>query len=92
MNLTEQEYQKMQVIKQKMENGNAKNKEIRYFLNLIVKNDNQLEIQSYIRNIGFNSIEEYKQHLDQKIENEETVKNLAIVGGGLLLAFLLSRS
>ncbi len=89
MNLTKQQYQEMQTIKQKMENGTAKTKEIRYFLDLIIKSGNQLEIQNYINNIGFNSLDEYKQHLDQKIENAETVKNLAIVGGGLLLAFLL---
>ncbi len=89
--ITEKQYQEMQTIKQKMENGTAKNKEMRCFLDLIVENDNQSEIQNYINNIGFNSLDEYKQHLDQKIENAETVKNLAIVGGGLLLAFLLLR-
>lgn len=82
--LTKDQYQKMQ-------KGRAKTKEIRYFLDLIVENGNKSEIESYIHNIGFNSIDEYKQHLYQKIENSETVKNLAIVGGGLLLAFLLLR-
>ncbi len=89
--ITEKQYQEMQTIKQKMENGTAKNKEIKYFLDLIIQNGNQSEIQNYIKNIGFESLPEYMKHLDQKIENAETVKNLAIVGGGLLLAFLLLR-
>jgi hypothetical protein len=86
--LTQKQYTEMQTIKEKMENGKAKNKEIRHFLDLIIENDDKKEIQSYIHNIGFNSLKEYEEHLDQKIENAETVKNLAIVGGGLLLAFL----
>jgi hypothetical protein len=89
--ITQNEYSKMQDIKEKMEDGTAKTKEIRHFLDLIIDSGNEIEIRSYIHNIGFNSIDEYKEHLDGKIENQETVKNLAIVGGGLLLAFLLLR-
>lgn len=89
--LTQEEYNEMQIIKEKMENGQAKTKQIRRFLDLIIANDSQYEIQNYINNMGFRSLDEYKNHLNQKIENAETVKNLAIVGGGLLLAFLLLR-
>lgn len=89
--LTQEEYNEMQTIKEKMENSKAKTKQIRRFLDLIIENDNQLEIQNYISKIGFDSLDEYKNHLDQKIENKKFVKGLAIVGGGLLLAWLLTR-
>ncbi len=93
MNLTQEQYNEMKVIKNKMAKGKAKSKEMRYFLDLLIhSNDgNKAEIEQYITDIGFESLDDFKGHLDQKIENEDNVKNLSIVGGGLLLAFLLSR-
>jgi hypothetical protein len=91
MNLTQEQYNEMRVIKNKMVKGRAKSKEMQLFLELLIhsSDNNKLEIEHYIVDIGFKSLDDFKNHLNRKIENEETVKNLAIVGGGLLLAFLL---
>jgi hypothetical protein len=42
-----------------------------------------------LKNIGFKSIDDYKLHLNNQIENQNTIKNLAIVGGAVLLAYFL---
>jgi metal-responsive CopG/Arc/MetJ family transcriptional regulator len=93
MNLTQEQYNKMKAIKNKMAKGKAKSKEMKEFLGLLIhsSDNNKIEVERYIVDIGFKSLDDFKNHLNRKIENEETVKNLAIVGGGLLLAFLLVR-
>ncbi len=85
-NLTQEQYNEMKDIQYKMTKGGTKIREMEKFLDVLICNgdDNKLEIENYITNIGFESLDDFKQHLNQKIENEETVKNLAIVGGGLL--------
>ncbi len=93
MNVTKKQYDRMKNIKNKMAKGDAKSDEMKEFLEILIQSSdgNKIEIENYISNIGFESLDDFKSHLNRKIENEETVKNLAIIGGGLLLAFLLSR-
>lgn len=91
MTLTPKEYQELENIKNKMEQGRAKSKEMQYYLDLIIKSGNEQEIHNYICNIGFDSVNEFKQHLNQKSENEDFVKGLAVVGGAVLLVWLLTK-
>ncbi len=93
MNVTKKQYDRMKNIKNRMAKGDAKSDEMKEFLEILIQSSdgNKIEIENYISNIGFESLDDFKSHLNRKIENEETVKNLAIIGGGLLLAFLLSR-
>jgi hypothetical protein len=89
MNITQRSYNKFDAIKSSMENGTASNEEILDFLDFIINSGNEHSIFKYIKNIGFKSIDDYKLHLNNQIENQNTIKNLAIVGGAVLLAYFL---
>ncbi len=93
MNLTIKEYGDLKTIKEKMQNNKANSKEMQNFLNLLIKSSNasKIEIDRYIENIGFSSLDGFKKRLSDKKNDEDFVKGLAIIGGGILLAWLLNR-
>ena len=89
MNLTAKNYNKFEKIKTNMESGKASNNDILDFLEFTLDGDNENTINQYIESIGLTSVDDYKAHLNNKIENRKFVKNLAIVGGAILLAYLI---
>ena len=62
------------------------------FVNLVIKssNNNKNELENYVRTAGYNSINEFQNHLNDK-SNEELVKGLVTIGGAVLLAYGISK-
>ena len=93
MSLLIKEYETLEKIHKKIIEDTVTSDEIQIFLKLIVKSGNDLEMLEYMKSIGFNEIEEIEEYL---IKNKKDTKSkdiktgLAIVGGAILLALLLS--
>ncbi|WXU00800.1 MAG: hypothetical protein Ctma_1532 [Catillopecten margaritatus gill symbiont] len=86
-----EEYDRLEEIHNKIIMDTALSGELEEFLHLIVKSGNEAEMLSYMRVLGFFSIEEIVQHLTQEKKNEGISTGLAIAGGAILLAALLSK-
>jgi hypothetical protein len=89
--LTNKDYIKLEIIQEKIILNTATNNEIQDFLFLIIKSGSELEMLNYMKTIGFNSIDEIKEHLNKNKKNDNLTTGLAIAGGAILLAFLLNR-
>lgn len=91
MGLLQREYKKLEIIQRKLINKTATNSEMQEFLKLLEKSGNQDEILRYVNNIGFKSMDSFEKHLNNKTENENFITGLAVIGGAVLLAWLLTR-
>ena len=72
---------------------NVGEEDILEFLNTLTKTSdyNKKQISNYLKEVGFNSISEFQKHKTDK-RKKEVIKGLAIVGGGLLIAYSLSKN
>ncbi len=50
-----------------------------------------MEMLDYAKNLGFTSIDDFKEELNNKVSNENLIKGLAVVGGAILVAWLLTK-
>ena len=93
MNLTKKQYNYLIMIRNKISNNQASSEEMRNFLDILTQTskNNRNEIEKFVKEIGFTSLDSFKHILDKKKENEDFIKGLAIIGGGILLAYLLNR-
>ncbi|OIR24749.1 hypothetical protein [Bathymodiolus thermophilus thioautotrophic gill symbiont] len=91
MGLLVKEYKELEEAQKKLTTNTATFDEIQRFLDLMEKSGNKTEMSDYMKNIGFNSMDEFKASLNNKKKNEDLVKGLAIVGGAVLVAWLLTR-
>ncbi|CAC9612450.1 hypothetical protein [uncultured Gammaproteobacteria bacterium] len=93
MGLLIKEYEELEKAQKKLTNNTATFNEIQRFLDLMDKSGNKAEVSSYIKNIGINSMDELKASLNNndRERNEDIIKGLAIVGGAVLVAWLLTR-
>lgn len=91
MKLLVRDYKRIEYIQKKLVEETATNNEVQEFLELIKKSGNEAEMSDYVKNIGFNSLNEFKQRLNQKNKNEDFIKGLAVIGGAILLSWLLTR-
>lgn len=85
------EYSKLEEIQEKIVAETATPTETEEFLDLIVKSGNEIEMLNYMKTIGFNSIEEVRAELKKQQKSEGIIAGLAIAGGAILLAALLSK-
>ncbi|CAC9550298.1 hypothetical protein [uncultured Gammaproteobacteria bacterium] len=93
MGLLIKEYEELEKAQKKLTNNTVTFNEIQRFLDLMDKSGNKAEVSSYIKNIGINSMDELKASLNNndRERNEDIIKGLAIVGGAVLVAWLLTR-
>jgi len=95
MPLLMREYKRLEAIEGKIIADTATPSETKEFLHLIVKSGNEMEMLNYMRTIGFDSIEEIEGYLSQEDKDEDKDEGistgLAIAGGAILLALLLSK-
>lgn len=91
MGLLQKEYKALEAIREKLINKTATSNEMHEFLRLLDKSGNQKEVSKYVSGIGFNSMNEFKEHLNNKAENENLITGLAVIGGAVLFAWLLTR-
>lgn len=92
MRLLKKEYKNLEIIQKKLINKTATNNEMQEFLELLEKSGNQAEVSQYVKSIGFNSMDKFKKHLNNKVENENFITGLAVIGGAVLLAWILTRN
>ena len=93
MNLLIEEYGTLKKIHKKIIEDTATFDEIQIFLNLIVKSGNDIEMLEYMKSIGFNKMHEIEEYLNKNnkdTKSKDIKTGLAIVGGAILLALLLS--
>lgn len=79
-------------LRNKIVHDQASSKEMRRYLNLILESSeyNRNVMEDYIHEIGYNSVEEYKEHLNAK-SNQELKDGLILIGGALLFGYLLDK-
>ena len=91
MSLSKIEYQKLKTIQDKIVLNNATSVEMDKFLDLIIKSGNEFEMLEYMQTIGFDTIDEVRIELKKRQKNSNVSTGLAVAGGAILLALLLSR-
>ena len=91
MHLSREEYKELKKIQERIILDTATWDEMNIFLDLIVKNDNEIEMLNYMKSLGFNSIDEVKSELREKKKNSDITAGLMIAGGAILLAILLNK-
>ncbi len=95
MPLLMREYKRLEEIEGNIITDTVTTSETKEFLHLIVKSGNEIEMLNYMRTIGFDSIEEIEDFLSQEDKDKDKDKGistgLAIAGGAILLALLLSK-
>jgi hypothetical protein len=91
MELSKREYRELGIIQKRLANNSATSNDVKTFLNLMNKSGNEMEMSSYIENVGFSSIGDFKEELNNKASNENLIKGLAVVGGAVLVAWLLTK-
>lgn len=92
MNLTTAEYNELKSIREKMEAGKSSSKDMQKALGLIVKssNGNKQRVEEYARTLGFSGLDDFKEKLKAKNQSEVLTNGLLIIGGAVLVAWLLS--
>lgn len=91
MRLLLRDYKRLEMIQKKLVDKTATGDEMQEFLELMVKSGNELEMSNYTKNIGFDSMDEVKKHLNNKAENKNLIIGLAVIGGAVLLAWILTK-
>lgn len=92
MELVFNELQRLQQLQNKVQYGKATSSEMKEYLRLILKSSdqNRYEVENYVRNIGYASIDDFQDHLLQK-NNQELTSGLLTIGGAVLLVYLFSK-
>lgn len=92
MNLTNDELNNLYRLRNKIVHSQATSVEMRNYFKLIIKSSeqNRAEIERYIHEIGYNSIEEFETHLNKK-NNEELINGLVLLGGAVLFGYSLKK-
>ena len=89
------EHKKLKKIHKKIVAEDATTDDKKEFLHLIRKNGSDSEMLIYMKTLGFDSIEEIEEYLSQEDKDEDKDEGistgLAIAGGAILLALLLSK-
>jgi hypothetical protein len=91
MPLLMKEYKELEKIQKKVALGVASSNEMETFLDLIVKNGNEFEMLNYMKTLGLNTIDEVRAEVKKRQTDSGIFTGLAIAGGAILLAALLSK-
>uniref|UniRef100_A9A7U7 Uncharacterized protein n=1 Tax=Methanococcus maripaludis (strain C6 / ATCC BAA-1332) TaxID=444158 RepID=A9A7U7_METM6 len=70
----------------------ANSSEMKKYLDLITQANlnNKYVLNQYAQNVGYNSIDDFKNDLSRK-SNNELINGLVMIGGAVLLASILSK-
>ena len=90
MNFTQKNYIELETIKNKIDLGRASLKEKQRFLALIEQYDSA-SITEYVNSIGFSSLKEFKAKINKQKANSDLLIGLCILGGAILLAYLVNK-
>lgn len=85
------EYKELEKIQEKFISGTATPDEMERFLDLIVKNGSEIEMMEYMETLKLNTIDEVRVEIKKRQKNSGISTGLAIAGGAILLAALLSK-
>lgn len=91
-NLTTQEQNDLWNLKNKLSYRQASSSDMRRFIQLIQKssNFNKIELENYVRSIGYNSIQDFQNDLIEK-NKEELINAIVIIGGAVLIGLALTK-
>ena len=90
MNFTQKNYIELETIKNKIDLGSASLKEKQRFLELLEHFDRDSIIE-YVNSIGFSSLEEFKATINKQKANSDLLIGLCVLGGAILLAYLVNK-
>ena len=90
--ITTAELQRINALILKIQQRIASANEMNEFFNLIQKSgqNNWLALENYIRVAGYSSIEQFKQHLNEK-SSKEFIDGLVKIGLAVLIAYGLAK-
>lgn len=79
-------------LRNKISQNQATSAEMNRYLNLLLKSSdhNKNVVENYIHEVGYDSIKDFQNHLNEK-SNQEVMNGLLIIGGAVLLGYLLNK-
>jgi hypothetical protein len=92
MNISLEERNEIYRLRNKIANNQATSAEMNRYLNLIIESSdyNRAVVEEYVREIGYDSIEDYKGRLNEK-NSEEFINGLLLIGGAVLVGYLINK-
>lgn len=80
------------LLRNKIAHGKATSAEMKRYLKLLLESSdyNREVVEDYIHEIGYDSIEDFQDHFNEK-GNQETINGLLMIGGAILLGYLLNK-
>ncbi len=92
MELSQEKRNEIYRLRDKISNNQATSDEMKRYLNLILESSdyNRNVVEEYVREIGYDSIEDYEDHLDEK-NSDEFIGGLLLIGGAVLVGYLINK-
>ena len=92
INLTNKEFSRLQQLVEKAKSREANSRELRELIELIQKSGARTrdEIEQYINQAGFTSLEELNKHIEEK-KSQEFIDILIAVGLVILAAYAITK-
>ena len=79
-------------LRNKITHNQANSSEMKRYLNLLLESSdyNRNVVEDYIHEIGYKSVDDFQEHLNEK-NNKELIDGLLLIGGAVLFGYLLNK-
>ena len=79
-------------LRNKIAHNQANSSEMERYLNLLLESSdyNRNVVEDYIHEIGYESVNDFQEHLNEK-NNKELIDGLLLIGGAVLFGYLLNK-
>ncbi|MGP8330482.1 MAG: hypothetical protein ACT6FF_09235 [Methanosarcinaceae archaeon] len=79
-------------LRNKITQNQANSHEMKRYLNLLLESSdyNRNVVENYIHEIGYESVNDFQEHFNEK-NNKELIDGLLLIGGAVLFGYLLNK-